>query len=430
MLLCAVCTGLCACTAGTSSVSTPAVGSSSAPVSATETYSFNPLTGETFAAGQDANTRPVAIMVNNVRAAYPQSGIAAADVIYEMVTEGGITRLMAVYPSLDVVPDPVGPVRSARDQFVQLMLPLNALYVHIGSSIYADNLLNEYKYQDIDGMYLGSTSFVFLTERSHTYANEHCWYTNSALIRAGIEKNVISTAGSYNKLFNFSTAKVTPAAGEATNVMFYYSPNYAVGFTYDAATGTYLKSSFGAPHIDSATGTQLAFKNVVLLYTDITLKPDGNCTEFALSKGKGVYITNGQYQDITWEKAGVFSELKLFDADGKELAVNTGKSYIGVLGNTQVHTLEMNSEVTISALEGWVEESGQKHYYRDNLLVSGITVIDGIWYNFDENGNITPGWADYNGQKMYFNEGGGIVTGEVVIDGKTYNFGSDGVLVE
>ena len=62
----------------------------------------------------------------------PQSGISQADIIYEAVTEGGVTRLMALYSNLSKVPY-VGPVRSARTQFVEMMLPLNAVYVHIGS---------------------------------------------------------------------------------------------------------------------------------------------------------------------------------------------------------------------------------------------------------------------------------------------------------
>lgn len=68
-------------------------------------------------------------------------------------------------------------------------MPLNSVIVHIGTSIYAENLLNQYQYSTINGMYLGSTSFVFDEARSAAgYANEHCWYTDAALIAAGMEK--------------------------------------------------------------------------------------------------------------------------------------------------------------------------------------------------------------------------------------------------
>ena len=100
----------------------------------------NLVTGEALADGLAAGTRPVAIMINNIRACLPQRGIGSADAIFEMETEGGITRMMALFADPAAIPA-VGPVRSARDQHLQFALPLNAVFVHIGSSIYAQNLL-------------------------------------------------------------------------------------------------------------------------------------------------------------------------------------------------------------------------------------------------------------------------------------------------
>ena len=105
-------------------------------------YHQNPLTG--FEQGSDykSGQRPVAIMVNNImsgdsaQSAWPQKGLSDADMVYEMETEGGITRYMAVYRDWEKIPV-VGPIRSARDQFVQLMIPMNCLYVHDGASTYA-----------------------------------------------------------------------------------------------------------------------------------------------------------------------------------------------------------------------------------------------------------------------------------------------------
>ncbi|MEG0485889.1 MAG: DUF3048 domain-containing protein, partial [Oscillospiraceae bacterium] len=123
------------------------------PTAPIKSYDFNPLTGAEIPEGYTIGQRPVAIMINNARPALPQRGVIAADVVYEMVTEGGVTRLMALFNDYRSIPQ-VGPVRSARDQHLQFALPANAIFVHIGSSIYASNLLNEYRYQDVDGMYL------------------------------------------------------------------------------------------------------------------------------------------------------------------------------------------------------------------------------------------------------------------------------------
>ena len=128
-------------------------------------------------------------MINNAKIALPQYGLEAADIIYEAVTEGGITRLMALYSDINDI-NRAGPVRSARTQFVQMMLPLNAIYVHIGSSTTAEAMLNNYSYQDIDGIYLGSLAFRYDSELAKTKASEHCWFTDKELIKAGIDKNL------------------------------------------------------------------------------------------------------------------------------------------------------------------------------------------------------------------------------------------------
>lgn len=131
--------------------------------------------------------RPVAIMINNVQAALPQTGIGSADVIYEMETEGGITRMMAVYSDYTKVRWSGRCARRGTSSS-SLVLPLNAIFVHIGGSTYANEMLNYYQYQDIDGLYLGLTAFVFDEDRYQNQgkAQEHCWYTSAELIGQGI----------------------------------------------------------------------------------------------------------------------------------------------------------------------------------------------------------------------------------------------------
>lgn len=345
--VCALAAALCACAAETPGGKAP-IAPGTQPNSTTMVHEGNtadcsPLTGLAYAEGQTNETRPVAVMVDNSMAAYPQRGIGSADVIYEMVTEGGITRLMAVYPTIGAVPSTgVGPVRSARDQFVQLMLPTNALFVHIGSSIYARNLLNEYSYQDIDGMFLGKLAFLFDTAREAQYGNEHCWFTTGELVQAGLEHYSLSSTGNVPMLFRFSQNKVTPQGEDATDIQFHYSEKYNVGFTYDSAAGVYRKSSFGQPHIDSTTGEALQFTNVFILFTEITLKPDGNCTEFNFQTGTGLYISNGKCQTIRWRKGDATENLVLLDADGSELAVNTGKSYVGFVADNEAENIQLS----------------------------------------------------------------------------------------
>ncbi|MEG1931962.1 MAG: DUF3048 C-terminal domain-containing protein, partial [Pygmaiobacter sp.] len=201
-----------------------------------------------------------------------------------------------------------------------------------------------YNYQDIDGYYLGTNAFVFDDARALTKSREHCWYTNAALIQQGIDKiGTLPTTGTLTPLFNFSTAAtVVPSGGAATAISFRFS-NYAdAAFAYDGANGTYLESQFGVPHTDANDGAQLAFTNVLVLATDITLKKDGVVSEFAMEGGNGWYFSQGAYAPITWKKGAPDQPLQLLDAAGKALAVNPGKSYVAMIGNDVKSTLTVD----------------------------------------------------------------------------------------
>ena len=314
-------------------------------------HEYNYLTGLPFASGADKTARPVAVMINNSKAALPQSGLTNADIIYEMVTEGGVTRLMALYSDVNNV-GKVGPVRSARDQFIEFMLPLNAIYVHIGTSTSAKDMLNFYNYQDIDGIYLGTVAFEFDSERNKTKGSEHCWFTTTDLIKAGINQTAINTKTNSYPAFEFVNYNDKPRVldGQAANTISFNFSSYAdVSFIYDTATGKYLKSAFGAPQVDQDTNTQLSFDNLVIILTDIGLQPNGVLADFNMTKGKGYYFNGGKYEQITWEKGEPNQPLLLKNAKGDLVKVNTGKSYVAVLGNDMLETLAISENVSTVA---------------------------------------------------------------------------------
>jgi len=308
---------------------------------------YNHLTGRPFEDGQDKSLRPVAVMINNAKIALPQYGLSSADIIYEAVTEGGITRLMALYSDINDI-GRVGPVRSARHQFVELMLPLNAIYVHIGSSISANKLLNAYSYQDIDGIYLGSLAFSFDSEMAKTKSSEHCWFTSKDLINAGIAKNGIGTKNNFYPAFDFveyGKDEVMPDDGVALSFTYEYSGYADVGFTYDETTGKYLKSAFGTPHMDAGTNRQLAFDNVFLVLTEVGLEADnGVLPDFAFDSGIGYYFYGGKFEKFEWEKGEPENPMIMYTEDGEVLKVNPGNSYVGLLDIEQTPTLNVSQE--------------------------------------------------------------------------------------
>ena len=308
---------------------------------------YNYLTGMPFADGADKTARPIAVMINNLKIAHPQSGLTNADIIYEAVTEGGITRLMALYSDIEKI-DKVGPVRSARDRFIELMLPLNAIYVHIGSSTSASKMLNFYSYKNIDGIYLGSLAFDQNTELAKSKGPEHSWFTNKELIKAGIEKNGIVTKNNFYPAFDFIDYGKTrvPEGGSANSMEFSYSSYANVGFSYDSTSGKYMKTAFGIPHMDADTNTQLSFDNVVVLVTEIGIQAEnGVLAEIDMSGGTGYYFYGGMYEEITWSKGEPEQPLVLCDKDGNVLEINTGKSYVGILGTDRLDTFIISEAV-------------------------------------------------------------------------------------
>lgn len=311
--------------------------------------------------------RPAAIMIDNARAALPQRGIGSADALFEMVAEGGITRLMALFSNPNDVPL-IGPVRSARDQHLQCALPMRSLIVHIGTSIYAENLLSQYAYPTVNGLYLGTTSFVFDEGRKNEgYHNEHCWYTDAEKIAAGIEKSGIDPNGAGKSLFAFvpeGSDAVVPEQGDAPEVAISFSPSAAVTLTYDGESGKYGKTAYGEPHLDAETGEQLCFENVLVLFTEVRRKnpddPNNIVMDFDMSAGSGYYCYGGKYRKVEWKKGAPEDPIRFTDEQGNAVQINTGKSYVAIVGNDCRETLLLGGVNPQAAEDGETQDAASE----------------------------------------------------------------------
>ena len=289
----------------------------------------NPLTGEQ---GDYTNQRPVAVSIRTGDGSTPQWGIAAADVLIEGVTEGKTAGLTAVFASVDSV-EKAGPVAPGRDLPLQLVLPLNAVPVHINKSVYASNLLNVLQYQDLDGYHAGTAGFAFDEDRANSgYREENCWYTTKDLINTGLATYNTDTAGANMPLFHFVQRK-DPEQQNAKSLYITFSNKDTEELVYSPEVGLYLKNNAdGSPMMDAGNNEQAAFTNVFVLYASSGVKDDGVTRQYDLTGGTGIYLTKGGWETIQWTKGDATAPLQLTDASGKTLDVNPGKSFLAIWG--------------------------------------------------------------------------------------------------
>ena len=298
----------------------------------------NPLTGAYGYNEAAVGKRPLAVMINNIKQALPQYGIEQADMLYEVVVEGGITRMMAVYADYSNLDD-ICSVRSCRYYYPILAYGMDAIYCHWGSDqTIALETLSRLGIDHIDGGGNGNGTLFFKDkERLKTYSTEHTGYLKGSAVADTLSKlNIRTDADASHKgmIFTFTGKGETavPVGSACSNANLTFSQSYFSTFTYDTATQTYLKQHSGSPHVDQRTGNQLAFTNVFALQTSVNLLGTGKLMQVELNGGSGYYISKGVAQPIKWSKPSEASPIKITDTSGKEIIVNEGKSYIGILG--------------------------------------------------------------------------------------------------
>lgn len=301
---------------------------------------MNPLTGEEMAVEQ-AKTRPVAVMLNNIKAAMPQQGNSGADIIYEVIAEGGITRMMGVFQSLDGV-DIIGSVRSSRPYFVELAMGLDAVYVHAGGSEDAYASMSAWGTEHMDGVrgvYSGNGMFWRSRERiaGKRYAAEHSLVTSGESVQKYLADSGfrLEHEEGWTAPMHF-TQDGTPADGTPANtVTVYHYGNKATLFRYDASTKKYLVEEYGGAYIDGNTGEQIAVTNVLALRAKMADSGDSyNHVYVTLDEGDGWFACGGQLIPITWKKGGYGDPLTYYTQDGEPLNLGVGKTYVNVIPAT------------------------------------------------------------------------------------------------
>lgn len=277
----------------------------------------------------DSDTRPVAVMINNLPVAVPNhAGLQDAYVTYEILVEGGITRLMAVFK--DVNPTKIGAIRSSRPYYLDYALENDAIYTHFGYSEEARMDIESLGINNINGLYDDG----FWRDTSLNVAYEHTAFNNM--------ENILNTARnkgyrmtSKEILLNYSVDDVNlnemPENRIANNVSVRYSYGQTSSYTYDPNNRVYLRFSNGNPHTDGITGQQYNYKNILVLKIE-NYSYDGYLQHLAnIGVGDGFYITNGYAIPIKWEKPSRQGKTIYKDLSGNLISINDGNTFIQIM---------------------------------------------------------------------------------------------------
>lgn len=279
----------------------------------------------------NSNSRPYAIVINNISTARPlQSGLQDAYIIYEFIAEGGITRYIALF--LDQNTERIGSIRSARHYFLDYALENDAIFVHHGQSTQA---LADFSKINLDRIVVDNNKTGW-RDKSLKVASEHTLFTSMEKLKNGLGKKRTTRNG--DLLLDYSIDSINLSSKDnvrsANKVSIKYSSNTTSSYEYDSEAKVYKRYVNGKTHTDYVTKKQYTFKNIITYQVkNYTLDDPENKGRQGLDNignGIGYFISEGYAVPIKWEKDSRNSQTKYYFADGSELKVNDGNTFIQV----------------------------------------------------------------------------------------------------
>lgn len=309
----------------------------------------SPLTNE-WVDAEVAATRPIAVMVPNESAAIPHYNLSDASIIYEANVEGRLTRLMAIYENWEDMTK-IGNIRSTRTYYAYWAFEWDAFLVHYGGPYYINSLMDHELTENIDGLSGDNAAFYRTKDRP----DPHNVYADGTALKERIQtrKYELSYRGITDEQHFQFASKANPNAltqyGNRTQNATYIDmsgcyPLTRCYFEYNEEDGLYYRSQHlsggsDAPHTD-ADGEQLAFKNVLVQYTKQEVLDDKGYLVLQCHDNTrdGWFFTNGKGIHVTWEKGSDYGATRYYDDDGNEITLNTGKTMICIVNETDSFT--------------------------------------------------------------------------------------------
>ena len=289
---------------------------------------------------EDSNERPLAVMIDNNVGYDTHAGLQDSYINYEIIVEGGYTRIMALFKDRDV--SLIGPVRSSRHYFLDYALESDAIYAHYGWSTFAENDIKTLGVNNINGLTADSAYW-----RDKKIAAPHNVFTSTeTLYKYADSKNYDTKTDDWKLLnyspdeINFKGPKKDKKTGEvsddprivANSLSLRYSNNQTTSYTYDSENKYYLRFMDGKQHLDKTTRQQLHYKNIIIEKVEnYDLDSYGRQDLETVGDGEGYYITNGYALPITWQKSNRDSKTIYNYLDGSKVVVNDGNTFIQII---------------------------------------------------------------------------------------------------
>lgn len=289
----------------------------------------NPLDGTSVDKAK-AERYPLAVVIENHPDARPQYGLTKAAIVYEAITEGGITRFLAILGPYDATR--IGPIRSARTFFVDWASEFRAYFAHAGGNQDALALIPTSPLYNED--LLGAADYGKRIPHNNV-ATEHTLYSDTdSLYKLASDRKY--PANAVVNQFNFKDDATANLRGTTQTIAINFSTSsYLVNWSYDKESNAYTRSLDNSPHIDALSNTQIKAKVIAVQTVSRTpiTTPDGE-SSFQFSdtgSGKATIYQDGKATETTWKKASQKDRTHFYDSTGAEISFNRGQMWIEVI---------------------------------------------------------------------------------------------------
>lgn len=261
--------------------------------------------------------RLFAVIIENTPAARPQSGLIDADIVYEILVEGGITRFLALFNN--TYPDIVGPVRSARPYFAKIAKGWGAELVHVGGSTQAYVDIKRLNLRHFDAMHMDKPFF-----KDKSRKDPHATYISLTDL-----KKMNSVSDGYNYQLNFNEGGNIK---EVSSIDIPYNNDFDIKYIYNEQKSHYIRYIGEKPHTDRESGEELYADNIIIEFHKHRVVDEQGRLDIAMDgEGEAVIISGGQEIKCRWIRENDSSPVKYIDEGDEPVLLNPGKTWINIV---------------------------------------------------------------------------------------------------